>query len=92
MKEENKKIVVKCPLSGISCDECKWRIEHDRYSEEEDCYLFTLIHSIGELNNVMSDLCDVLIKGVSTAIKRFKELNETIIDLKEALIERSESY
>jgi hypothetical protein len=83
--EEDEEIEAKCPLSGISCEECRWRIDYERYEDVEDCFLFSLVYKIRDLYYIISGTNNIL----KELVKRTIELNEIIYDLKEAQIEKT---
>jgi hypothetical protein len=73
MRKEDEEIKAKCPLSGISCRDCKWRIEYKKYSpygerdRREDCFLFELTSMIESIMVVVGSLNKTLAE--STELK-----------------------
>jgi hypothetical protein len=70
MRKEDEEIEAKCPLSGISCENCKWRIEYKKYppygerNYREDCFLFELTSVIECLMGAVDDLKKTLVESI----------------------------
>jgi hypothetical protein len=63
MREEDEEIEAKCPLSGISCRDCKWRIEYEKmrykmygFEHGHHCFMVALIFELHGLNETLSAL------------------------------------
>jgi hypothetical protein len=63
MRKEDEEIEAKCPLSGISCRDCKWRIEYEKigykiygFEDGYHCFVVALIFELHGLNETLSAL------------------------------------